>query len=868
MAQSVGDATLTFLGDTTNLDQACARLPGQVDESMSAAADSVGQVGDALKDVSYELDYTAANANYAGGEIQEAMHKASTSTAEARGEVALLGEMFGVHLPRHVRGFVAELPGVGEALNAAFAATAVFFLLEALVQGTEKLSNFIGSTLIYTDSAKAAASAQIALNDLFIKDAAAINAADEALKSYGLTSVQKTQKAIAEHSKSLVDNSAKIEENKRQIAALAEEQTASAAAASKAASAVEGGLDVMADSSSLAKDNTQAIQALNNANDELAKRMKATTEEMKVLNLQLRDGEDAARKTSIAQNAAYSEAQISAVKTVGSAVLDLQRAQAIALVTLAKSTAGTRLLVDQQFAEQQYQLELSTAEKQIAAKRQAENAVYQIELANLTNRMNVQKTLGKDGAAAVAATQVQIEELTKTHDLKLRTEEATSNADIERQQKTHQAKLLEEATKFKNEFLEIQESVAKNGFKVRVLPNIGQDIQDFQKLEDAAKRLGLTLSGSLGEHAAIAKTDMDKLSAELFKGTISMRDFQQAEMKQLETQIAYDKEMGRAPKLVAEEQHALDLLKQSFDKVYKAEEKEKTFWDGFSAEFAKKSKNVGDEAQAMGSTMANAAAQMDQAFASAIMGALKSGQSIGAALEKATAEVLINLATQAAAHALYCTAMGIAELATGVTSSSAAEWFTAAAEFGLVAGAAGGAGLAMSGGGGGGSKGNNVSGSSNPGGVGQSSSSGGGTNQTTTVPHLAAGGIVSQPTMFMAGDSPSGGSADEAIMPLSDPAAMARISNALLSAPAMRAGSAAVTSSTAAAASASAAPSVNSVGSSSGGGGGDTNLNLHIKGLLDSGSLKKTMNKYQKLLQKNQANFTSSNSLRLTKRSQ
>jgi hypothetical protein len=271
--------------------------------------------------------------------------------------------------------------------------------------------------------------------------------------------------------------------------------------------------------------------------------------------------------------------------------------------------------------------------------------------------------------------------------------------------------------------------------------------------------------------------------------------------------------------------------------------------------------------------MANAAAQMDQAFASAIMGALKSGESIGAALEKATAEVLINLATQAGAHALYCTAMGIAELATGVTSSSAAEWFTAAAEFGLVAGAAGGAGIALSGGsGGGGSSGNNVSSSSNPGGVGQSSSSGGGTNQTNTVPRLAAGGIVSNRTTFMAGDSPSGGDAEEAILPLSDPSALARISGALLSPATLKAASAGMTSSAAAVASASAPSADSNAGgpgdSSSGGGGGDTHLHVHAKGVLDSGTLKKTMTKYQRLLKNNQANFTSSNSMRLTKRSQ
>src|SRR6202044_1616073 len=66
------------------------------------------------------------------------------------GEVALLGEEFGIRLPRHVRNFVAELPGVAPALSAAFSATAVLFLVKALTEGADKLSQWIGNNLIFT----------------------------------------------------------------------------------------------------------------------------------------------------------------------------------------------------------------------------------------------------------------------------------------------------------------------------------------------------------------------------------------------------------------------------------------------------------------------------------------------------------------------------------------------------------------------------------------------------------------------------------------------------------------------------------------------------------------------------------------------
>lgn len=62
---------------------------------------------------------------------------------EAKGEIALLGEETGVRLPRHLRGFVAELPGVGAALNAAFGATAVLMLSQIVTESGEKVAEFI-----------------------------------------------------------------------------------------------------------------------------------------------------------------------------------------------------------------------------------------------------------------------------------------------------------------------------------------------------------------------------------------------------------------------------------------------------------------------------------------------------------------------------------------------------------------------------------------------------------------------------------------------------------------------------------------------------------------------------------------------------
>src|SRR5437660_134608 len=115
MAQEIGDAVLRFIGDSTQLDTKFDEVQPNAEKAFIPAAEVVEEAGQRMK---------------------FSMH-------EAKGEVRLLGEAFGIHLPRHVSNFVATLPGVGEAMSAAFSATAILFIAEALVKATEKLSNFI-----------------------------------------------------------------------------------------------------------------------------------------------------------------------------------------------------------------------------------------------------------------------------------------------------------------------------------------------------------------------------------------------------------------------------------------------------------------------------------------------------------------------------------------------------------------------------------------------------------------------------------------------------------------------------------------------------------------------------------------------------
>jgi hypothetical protein len=517
----------------------------------------------------------------------------------------------------------------------------------------------------------------------------------------------------------------------------------------------------------------------------------------------------------------------------------------------AKDAAEATLKVQREEAEREYQLKLQMLERMRAAEQSAAGGYKK---AGDTDKENKE-------IQQVKETNAKIEALTAEHDAKLKQMAMETDAAL-LSLHANAAVMIEALT------------------KRPLFPSLPQDTFNLLSMATAAERLGITLSTDLAKKAKEAQEAFALLDKEQKGGVISLRDLQSAQIKVMETQIQYDKEMGKAPVVVKAEEKALDDLKKKFDGLYPTEQKTRNFWDAFAADFKKKSHDVSEEASQMSGLMARAATQMDEAFASALMGALNSGKSIGAALEAATKQVLENLAEQALAHAIYCTAMGIAELALGVTDSSAGEWFAAAAEFGLVAGAVGAVGLAMPGGGGGGGGAAQMQGPS----VGQTSSStggGGGSNQTTGVTHLAGGGIVTGPTRADIGEN-----GEEAIIPLSDPEAMSRFAEAftgLLSPSTLRAASGArAASSMMAASSMAPAPldeqAMERVVSRAAGlnrneslanVGGDTHVtHLHVKGLLDAGNLKKIIAKQNRMVQNRQVTVKSSDSLRITRRSQ
>jgi hypothetical protein len=164
MAIDIGDAVLTFLGDTTQLDAAFDKVGTEAPAKLAPADAAIGALGtkfqttgaqgtqaagtlaDAWKllpPVIAQTDAELQNMAFALRNVSVAAEGAGEQTALAavRGseKIRILDEAIGIKLPRGVTRFISELVPLGGIMDAAFAASVIFIVVEALAKGIEKL---------------------------------------------------------------------------------------------------------------------------------------------------------------------------------------------------------------------------------------------------------------------------------------------------------------------------------------------------------------------------------------------------------------------------------------------------------------------------------------------------------------------------------------------------------------------------------------------------------------------------------------------------------------------------------------------------------------------------------------------------------
>lgn len=680
MPISIGDAVLVFSADTTQLDAAYTRINAGAKANLSGAqveaqklaqglntagaeaiiaGEGVVQFGQdatvAAEDTAVlgtELQATAIKATEMGASMKAAGEETAFSMKEAKGEIALLGEATGITLPRHVRGFLAELPGVGAALNAAFSATAVFFLIEALVEGTKKLTEFISETFIFTESMKEADKITLAMNAELQKNSDATKKLKDDYSLLGLEGVAKTGEQMRLLQRDLESNNKALEDARQKVRDLNSE---------------------FSDQSGHEKEFAEADKDLQEAN---ANRVRL---EQQRTNLAREAG---IQRQADAKAAALAEIEIEKQRAASISSLKLAENQALA----ADQHAGDATLLQ---TEAQHQLEM-----------------YQIDLEALRRKealLKTDKTGDPNEAKAVAA---QIEQI----------------------QRDHAAALIEiyaNVVRGINSLSLGETGRADIGSKI-----LGADFKDkFGEAEDAAKSLGITLSGTLAENVDIAREAVVKLEDAAGHDAASAFDVLRAKLSQTQAEISFARSVGNSTEALTRQER--ELRRQlGLLPLY-------------------------------GHTARTVATEIGQAITSSAFAFGQSAITIGQAMRQIAGSIISAIASIAEKKGIeqLAEAFGSWPDAAGMAHhfAAAALWFTLAGAVSAGAGAAAGSG--------------NNNATSSGGAVAPQAPSaaqapGQQPVQTINVQSLAGGGLISRKSLMVLGDSASGGNQREVVLPL------------------------------------------------------------------------------------------------------
>lgn len=871
MSITVFDAVGKFSADTRNLDDFIAKLDRSLPDASQKSAVATKVLKDAqdglkqsLKDLRAEGGDTAANwqkvadaqrqlaiasagAKQSQDQLRKSIGDVKESTHEASGEAALLGEAFGIHLPRHVRTFLAEMPGVATALKAAFAVTAIGFLIEGFGEAIVKIEEVITALVGWDEAAKKAYDDQIKLNQVFIELANQKEEADVRAKERGLEGAQLTRQQIADNKQIVTllgERLTKLQEEKNQTdAELRSQQSIGAAVKAR----IEGSSALIA--------REEDIQRLKATSKSLEEQITAATRERFSLDLQQGDKESQLRRQSLSEFIAAETAKTEAKRASTSAQIDLDIAQW-------RAEVADGLLSNQEL---------------VALEKQAEEDKYQNDLQALQRRLELQKLDPTKNKDAIIALNGQIEALEKTHDAQLLADYTefveqrkqldaiihgdpalkqftVFNAQIEQAEKTHNAALLALASaglkaiaQLRNQFLQDEK---QDKFSVKTPDKITLSVDGQQLLDavDLLAKLG-DQTAETAKKAGEAQAAYDILLSTVEKGsrpaleaqtllTDSVSDFGRAirNLKAnellglnevIQQEIASNKawgqstdELDRKLKLVQAQLNGLGI---SLDHVNQGFVRGETFIDAWGKKISQ-SRQLTSTAQ---QTVESLSSALGDAFGSAVEQWVLGQEAFGKALEQALAQELAVIAAKSAAWGAYYTAWGIADLFWN--PARAAGDFASAAEFFGLAAIAGAAAFAIK-------PSTNSSTSSSDATSGGASSSPATQSSpnpvtVTNVQHFATGGLISHPTLAVIGDSmrSASGAQREAAIPLDDPQAVEAIVEAL-------------------------------------GGANRGNTIVQVKGMISADNLTKVVKRINKGVNKGQVRLLSSNSLKVTKR--
>jgi hypothetical protein len=639
---------------------------------------------------------------------------------QARGEAGLLGEAVGIHLPRHVRRFIAELPGVGVALSAAFQATAILFILEAFLQLIEKIQDF-------ADHAEKAAASWETVEQAFREGDDKIQQGLDQTREKIITLTQGAIAGMEFGLRHMGDAGvAAMAIIRKELDALTKDLELNSGFLDTwlgIGTEHQSLKDIGQFSTELQKAMREAAQA--NPGDptaSLRKGIELTEEKIKGLNVSIggiehkddstfsegagTEGIEKERAALLALNDQFKksidlqkEREELAKDQIGAKQAELEKKRAEELFKIYKDTFAARQAMEKELEQQQNQSAKITDSRLKAELKEAEQASK--EKLDLLKRQ-------EEAAMAVVDGSIKEEELAddrKAELLKVQYDKGL----ITGRQYLDQLKALYAS--------EVQALTA--------MLNQKQQLVILEAQNEATRR------GQI-------------LTAEDAKET---KAYIELENKKKQLQNEFDNKFLKAEDQIAKKQaKEYDTLGKQLD------------------DYRKKLKATQQDLHGFGKVADGVLGDISNAFGNAIEQWVSGQASFGAALEKALQQYLAQVAGKAAIDALYFTAWGIADLFWNPARAGAD--FAAAGEFAAIAAVAGGAAKAM--GGGGSSGGGSSSASSGP-----SIDSGSAANHpaqqpvaTFNIAHLGNGGLVDRPMMAEIGHG------REVVLPLDNESVM------------------------------------------------------------------------------------------------
>lgn len=505
MPITVFDAVGKFTADTRNLDEFVTKLDRALPDASQKSAVATKVLKDAqdnlkasLKALREEGGNTAQNwqkvadaqkqvaiasgANKrAHDDLNKSIGAVKESTREARDSAELLGEAFGIHLPREARKFIAEVPGIASLLKTAFSVTAIYFFIQALGEGILKIEDVVRALAGWDEAAKKAYTDQLALNQAFIDLAHQTEDLKVKEKERGLEGVALTKQQIADGKELLRLNTQRLQTLARTRAATQDQLTAETSLGKAVEAWSKGSIYIEE-----RKELIDQLTAATKANDQ---ELVALLKERLTIQDQIGNKEAELRKQSLDQYIATETAKTEAKRVATDAQIDLDLSVFRNEVAAGILSNQQLLALEEKTNEERYQNDLAAAQRKL-------------ELAKLDPTRNVTQIASIQGqilamerehnAALIDNDTEYVEEKKKLdallHDPLLIQDLAAFDAQIEAAEQAHNANMLKITVDGLSAIAEarhrLQEQVDKGVFQAPTEGKITLSVDD-QKLLDA-----------------------------------------------------------------------------------------------------------------------------------------------------------------------------------------------------------------------------------------------------------------------------------------------------------------------------------------------------------------------------------------------